>query len=145
MHLNLARRGVPDFWRTKPTVVQRTNVSLQVDLQIESKIDGAQLYGAVASAWYKTLYHRNASLSQATTAVAAACQAFPNSRRVLYVLQPPSNVSALSAEDHAAIEAEIGTNRWMLEQYGGEVHIAHGEQGIAHSILDDLGLMPRMH
>lgn len=143
-HLKLARNATPEFWRTRPLTTQRDGAALQVDLQIAASVGNTTLHGAVASAWYKTQYHRNASLSQAANAIAAACQAFPNSRNVLYLLQPPADSSALTEKEHTAIGTEIGTMRWLLERHGGELRIARAEESIAHDILIDLGQVAQM-
>lgn len=140
-HLNLAKSATPEFWRKQPLPAQRDGASIQIDLQVVWALDGKAVHGAIASAWYKTRYHRTASLSQAGYALTTACKAFPQSLNTLYLLAPPSGDSRLSPDDHTAIEQDIATNKWALEQQGAVVKIERTESQMASSILRDLRLL----
>lgn len=140
-HLNLAKSATPEFWRKAPIPAQRDGSDIQIDIQLTRAVNGQSVYGAIASAWYKTHYHRSASLSQSSNALATACKAFPQSKNILYLLVPPANSPGLSPEDHLAIEKDIGTNKWSLEQEGAIVKIARAETTMAEAILGDLGLL----
>lgn len=140
-HLNLARNATPEFWRRQPLPAQRDGASIQIDLQVVWNLDGKSVHGAIASAWYKTRYHRAASLSQAGYALATACKAFPQSLNTLYLLVPPSGDPSLSPDDHTAIEKDIATNKWALEQQGAVVKVERTEAHMASAILQDLKLL----
>lgn len=144
-HLQLSKNAVPEFWRRNPTPIQRDGNDILMDIQIAAAINGASVHGAVASAWYKTRYHRYASLSQSVNAMTTACEAFPNSHNVLYLLKPPASASALSADDHRAIAADIETNEWLLGKHGAKLKTAQTESDLAREILSDLHLTPELH
>lgn len=143
-HLELAKNAVPEFWRRNPTPVQRDGAEIQMDVQIIASERGMYLHGSVASAWYKTKYHRSASLSQAVNAITTACQAHPQSSNVLYLLKPPSGVKALSDADHQAIAQDIESSQWLLEQHNARLEVVQSEQAMARSILRDLRHLPEL-
>jgi len=140
-HLNLAKSATPEFWRKQPLPAQRDGSSIQIDLQVVWAVDGRSVHAAIASAWYKTQYHRAASLCQAGYALATACKAFPQSLNTLYLLVPPLGDPNLSPDDHTAIEKDIATNKWSLEQQGAVVKVERTEAQMASSILCDLKLL----
>jgi hypothetical protein len=118
---------------------------VQMDIQIAGAVnDGRHIYGTISSAWYKTDYHRNASLSQGMRAVTLAREAFPNARPVMYLLQPPRTVQALTPNDHQAIGNDIETTRWLLHKIEAELRIATTVRTIARAILNDLSLVSQV-
>lgn len=141
-HLQLAHSATPDFWHRAPLHLQRNNAALRIDVQIASRVGNLPIHGAVASAWYKTHYHRKASLSSATAATMAACQAFPDGQNLLYLLQPPKHTPGISLQNHKDIAEEIGTCKWLLEQHGAKVRVTAEERAMAHDILRDLRMLP---
>lgn len=144
-HLQIAKNAAPDFWRKKPVPMNRDGAVISMDVQIAMNKNGATIHGAIASAWYKTAYHRSASLSQAVNAITTACEAFPDSHNVLYLLRPPAKVNTLSDQDYADIDADIESSRWLLKKHGAELKLAQAESVMAMTILRDLSLMPDMH
>jgi len=143
-HLNLAKTATPEFWRRAPLPVNRDGADIQMDVQIVATAHNLYLHGAVASAWYKTRYHRSASLSQAVNAMATACQAFPQSHNVLYLLKPPAGVKTLSDADHRAIAQDGETSQWLLQQQNATLKVAQSESEMARAILLDLHLLPEL-
>ncbi|MGP1682283.1 MAG: hypothetical protein ACTS8S_08160, partial [Giesbergeria sp.] len=139
--LSLAKTAVPDFWRRSPMAIHRDGVDVFLDLQVVATDSGQQTFGAVASAWYKTAYHRNASLSQAVNAVTTASQAFPNSRNVLYLLRPPAGGGSLTPSERRDVEKDISSSNWLLQQRRASLSVADSEAEIAQSILGDLGML----
>lgn len=140
-HLQLAQTATPEFWRRTPLPVQRDGAEIQMDVQIVATTGGLYLHGAVASAWYKTRYHRGASLSQAVNAMSTAAQAFPHSSNVLYLLKPPPGAASLSAIDHKAIAQDIESSQWLLAQHHATLKVAQSEAEMAQTILSDLQLL----
>lgn len=143
-HLGLAKTALPDFWRNAPTTIQRNGSDIQLDAQVVAHTGNVQVYGAVASAWYKTRYHRNASISQAVNAIATAREAFPSSHSVLYLLRPPESVATLSPDDYSAIAKDIETSDWLLKQREATLKVVNSEELMAHTILQDLRLLPEL-
>lgn len=137
-HLQLANKP-PDFWRTSPTSISVDNSSIQLDLQVVDS--GNRINGSVISAWYKTKYHRNASLTSGANAMSMACEAFPSHRNILYLLQPPFGVSNLSEDDHRSIQSDIDSVAWLVDKHQAELKILKSEQDIMHSILQDVTTM----
>ena len=144
-HLQIAKNAAPDFWHARSVPVHRDGSIIKMDVQIVANNAHSILHGSIASAWYKTSYHRSASLNQAVNAVTTACEAFPGSKNVLYILRPPEKVSSLSDSDYEAIDLEIESNRWLLHKHGAEIKVAREVPDIARTILKDLDLMPDMH
>lgn len=144
LHLHLAKNAAPEFWRREPIPIHRDGATIQMDIQIEATASSPFLHGSIASAWYKTKYHRNASLSQAVNAMTTASEAFPDSRKVLYLLQPPSEIRALSQDDYQAIAQDIETSAWLLQRHSAELKISQSESDMAYQILKDLDLIPEM-
>lgn len=140
-HLQLAKSDTPEFWRRSPTSTQRNGSGVLMDLQIVAHTQGALIHGAVASAWYKTRYHRNASLSQAVNAMTTASQAYPQSNNVLYLLRPPAGAGTLTAADHQAIAQDIESSRWLLHQHEATLKTANSEAEMAQTILRDLHML----
>lgn len=143
-HLSLAQGATPDFWRRAPMPVSRDGTDIQMDVQIVATARNLYLHGAVASAWYKTRYHRNASLSQAVNAMTTACQAFPQSHNVLYLLKPPAGARTLSDTDHRAIAQDIETSQWLLQQQNATLKVAQSESEMVRAILQDLEMLPEL-
>lgn len=144
-HLQIAKNAHPDFWYSKPVPMHRDGTVIKMDVQIVANNVGSVIHGAVASAWYKTSYHRSASLNQAVNAITTACEAYPDSRNVLYLLRPPEKVSTLSEQDYEAIALDIESSRWLLQKHGAELKIAQEVPEIARTILNDLGLVHEVH
>lgn len=144
-HLQLAKNATPEFWRREPYAVRRDGAEVQMDVQIMATDRGLNLHGAVASAWYKTKYHRHASLSQAVNAVTMAHEAFPSSTNVLYLLQPPPSEATLSPSDHQAIAKDIESSQWLLQQRKATLVLVQSETEMAATILRDLQLLPAVH
>lgn len=137
-HLQIANKA-PDFWRASPTSMMLEETSIQIDLQIvdnEEKVNGA-----VVSAWYKTKYHRNASLTSGANAMSMASQAFPNHKNILYLLQPPSNTPSLSKEDHQSIQADIDSVQWLIKKHNADLKILKSDQDITRTILKDIAVV----
>ncbi|RRD43516.1 hypothetical protein EII18_02935 [Comamonadaceae bacterium OH3737_COT-264] len=142
--LQLARNATPDFWRTQPQEVPVANTTVLLDLQICSTKGKQRVNGTVASAWYKTHYHRSASLSSAVAATVGACNAFPDGDNLLYLLLPPADAPGLSTEDLQAIEREVHSCQWLLNEHGAKLRVTNSEQAIAQNILQDLTLLPEV-
>lgn len=142
-HLNLAKSATPEFWRKTPYPVQRDGTDVSLDLQIVANNHGLSLHGAVTSAWYKTKYHRTASLSQAVNAINTSHTAFPKSNNFLYLLKPPTSVNTLSSSDHREITKEIEASQWMLQKHHATLRLAGSEAEMALMILQDLHLASR--
>lgn len=143
-HLQLAKTATPEFWRNSPTTVQRQGAEVLMDLQVVDSAQGVHTHGAVASAWYKTRYHRNASLSQAVNAVSTASEAYPRSHNVLYLLRPPPGAGTLTARDHQAIAQDIESSQWLLRQRDATLKVASSETEMAQAILRDLHRLPEV-
>lgn len=141
-HLQIAKSAPPDFWYARPVPMHRDGAVIKMDVQIVANNSHGIVHGAIASAWYKTSYHRSASLNQAVNAVTTACEAFPGSHNVLYILRPPEKVSSLSDSDYEAIDLDIESSRWLLLKHGAELKIAREVPDIARTILKDLELIP---
>lgn len=143
-HLRLAKTDTPEFWRRSATTVHRNGSDVLMDVQVVAHAHGVPTHGAVASAWYKTRYHRSASLSQAVNAITTASQAFPQSNNVLYLLRPPAGASTLTATDHQAIAQDIESSHWLLRQHDATLAVAQSETEMAHAILRDLHMLQEL-
>lgn len=137
-HLQLANKA-PDFWRAAPTSMMLEDSNIQIDLQIVDSKE--KVNGAVVSAWYKTKYHRNASLTSGANAMSMAREAFPNHRNILYLLQPPSHVMSLSKEDHHGIQADIDSVAWLVNKHNADLKILKSDRDITLSILEDVAIV----
>lgn len=137
-HLQLANKA-PDFWRAQPTTINLDSAKIQIDLQV---VDAKEkVNGAVISAWYKTKYYRNASLTSGANAMSMASEAFPDHRNILYLLQPPSDAPTLSIEDHQNIQTDIDSVAWLVDKHKAELKILKSERDITHFILKDIAIL----
>lgn len=137
-HLQLANK-TPDFWRNVPTSINLDAASIQIDLQV---VDSSQmLNGAVVSAWYKTKYHRNASLTSGANAMSMASEAYPNHRNILYLLQPPAGTPSLTKEDQQSIQADIESVEWLVKKHNADLKILRSDRDITRSILQDIAVI----
>ena len=143
-HLGLAKTALPEFWRNAPTTIRRNGADILMDAQVIGQCNGMQVHGAVASAWYKMRYHRNASLSQAVNAMTTASEAFPSSTNVLYLLSPPSGLTTLTDAEYRAIAQDIESNKWLLEQRQAVLKVVQSEEVMADTILRDMRLLPEV-
>lgn len=134
-HLQLANRA-PDFWRSAPTNINLESACIQIDLQVVDS--DLKLNGAVVSAWYKTKYHRNASLTSGANAMSMAREAYPSHRNILYLLQPPLGTPSLTEEDQQSIQADIDSVQWLVNKHNADLKILRSDRDITRTILEDV-------
>ncbi|MDN8615495.1 hypothetical protein [Variovorax ginsengisoli] len=138
-HMNL--KTAPDFWRSKPTQSVQDGGKVSLDLQIVGTgHDAGEIRGAIASAWYKTQYHRSAYLDRAATAVLRAHEVYPNALNVLYLLQPQAG-GDFSGRELAEIQDEVDGTQWLLKRNGARLNVFESERAMAHTILEDLAIV----
>lgn len=137
-HLNL--KSAPDFWRAKPVETVQGGRPVRVDVQIEARDTGIPLHGTIASAWYKTQYHRNAYLDKGATAMMMATELFPRDRNVMYLLCP-SQRDGFDAKEINQIESDIASIKWLVEQKKASLAVFESERLMAQRILADVGVI----
>lgn len=135
----LQASNVKKFWRHSPVEVMRDDHPLRIDLQIQANTKGRLFNGAITSAWYKTNYHRIASLSQAMNATMLASGAFPQARNHIYLLRPTEKAE-FTQDELRVINSDIESVIWMLRDGNSIVRSFNKESDMAESILEDLAL-----
>jgi hypothetical protein len=135
LHLNLS--AAPPFWRASPLETRQDGAKVLLDLQIVGSAKGTEVRGSIASAWYKTQYHRGAYLDKAANALLTAKEVTPNAKGVLYLLQPGPHDDFTSTE-LAAIRDDIDGKTWLLKKSGASLAAFSTERAMAHAILEDM-------
>lgn len=137
-HLQLSKP--PEWWHSKPVTELVHDKPVRADIQIKAAAPGGLVTGTIASAWYKTEYHRNASLDKAIAASLTAAKLFPNASNWIYLLQPTTQ-DGFSTGELEVIESSIETVRYLAQDQNANVAVFQSERQIAHRILEDVGAL----
>lgn len=130
----------PEFWRSAPVVSTQEGGQVQMDLQIFGAGKRGDFRGSIASAWYKTHYHRSAYLDRAASAVLKAKTVFPGANSIMYLLQP-LDIEGFTKAEMGVIQQEIDSTSWLLKKSGARLLSFPTERVMAHSILQDLSIV----
>lgn len=128
----------PEFWRSQPIEATKDNHTVRLDVQIDGAGKNGMLHGTIASAWYKSKYHRSAYMDKGANAIVTAAKLFGNSTNVMYLLAPTTH-DGFSATELKDIEADIASAKWLISQESAKLAVFTSEKQMAHNILEDLG------
>lgn len=140
MKKHLQTKEAPDFWTNKPISSMQSGHEVQVDLQISGQGRVGHHCGTIASAWYKTKFHRNAYLDKASSTAIKAKQLYPNASVLVYLLTPQGDIH-FSAEEHGQIQIDIESARWMVEERGASLALFGDARSMAQQILQDMAVI----
>lgn len=132
-------KKAPEFWRSAPVSSMQDEGEVEIDLQIFGRGKHDDVRGCIASAWYKTKYHRSAYLDSAASAVLKAKKAYPDAVNIMYLLQP-QGIEGFSKQDLDAIQKEIDSTAWLLSKNGAKLACFASERAMADNILEDLAV-----
>jgi hypothetical protein len=136
---HMQSKQAPEFWRSTPLEAVQDGKTVKLDIQIEGRNrDHIKLYGTIASAWYKSAYHRNAYLDRAAKSVATAAQLYADSANVVYLLKPTAD-DGFSRKELGNIESDVDTMRWLIGKQRSRLVEFSSETRMAENILADLG------
>ncbi len=139
-HLQLGKK-TPEFWHNQPVETEHKGHKVRLDVQIEAPGQVAsRLHGTIASAWYKSKYHRHAYLDKGATTMSTAAQLYPKDLNVMYLLYPGAN-DGFSKEELQVIESDVNSIRWVVEQQGAKLAAFSSERRMTENILEDLGVI----
>ncbi|WP_156955244.1 hypothetical protein [Polaromonas glacialis] len=133
-------KKAPEFWRAAPVVSAQDGGEVQIDLQIFGAGKEGDYRGSIASAWYKTHYHRSAYLDRAANAVLKAREVYPSASNIMYLLQP-LDIEGFTRADMGVIQKEIDGLSWLLKKSGAKLHAFSSERAMAQNILEDMGVI----
>lgn len=128
----------PEFWRSKPIEATQNNHTVHVDVQIDGVGKSGQVHGAIASAWYKSKYHRSAYLDKGANAIVTSAKLFSTSTNVMYLLVPTAR-DGFTPLELRHIESDIESARWLIGQENARLAVFYSEHQMAHNILEDMG------
>lgn len=137
---HLQSSKTPEFWRSTPVVSAQEGGQVQMDLQIFGAGKRGDLRGSIASAWYKTHYHRSAYLDRAASAVLKAKTVFPGANSIMYLLQP-QEIEGFTKAEMGVIQQEVDSTSWLLKRSGAQLLTFATERAMAHSILQDMSVI----
>jgi hypothetical protein len=130
-------KKAPEFWRSFPVVSPQDGGEVQIDLQIFGAGKKGNYRGSIASAWYKTQYHRSAYLDKAASAVLKAQKVYPDANNIMYLLQP-LDIEGFTKADMEVIQKEIDSTSWLLKKNGAKLAPFSSESAMTRSILEDM-------
>lgn len=136
-HMNTKK--VPEFWRSAPVVSVQDGGEVQIDLQIFGAGKTGDVRGSIASAWYKTQYHRSAYLDRAASAVLKAKRVYPSAVNIMYLLQP-QDIEGFTKADMGVIQKEIDSTSWLLKKNGATLAPFTTEREMTRNILEDMAV-----
>ena len=134
-HMN--SKKAPEFWRAAPVVSAQDGEEVQIDLQIFGAGKKGDYRGSIASAWYKTQYHRSAYLDRAANAVLKAREVYPGASNIMYLLQP-QDIEGFTKADMGVIQKEIDGLSWLLKKSNAKLQAFSSERAMAQRILEDM-------
>lgn len=137
---HMQSKKAPEFWRSVPVVSAQDGGEVQIDLQIFGPGKTGDIRGSIASAWYKTQYHRSAYLDRAASAVLKAKKVYPGAVNALYLLQP-LEIEGFTKADMGVIQKEIDSTSWLLKENGATLHAFGSERAMAQNILEVMGVI----
>lgn len=135
---HMQTRKAPDFWRSQPLEASQDEQTVRVDVQIDGTGKTGKVHGTIASAWYKSKYHRSAYLDKGANAIVTAAKLFGNSTNIMYLLAPTTH-DGFNTTELKDIETDIASARWLIGQEKAKLAVFTSERQMAHNILEDLG------
>jgi len=137
-HLHI--KESPEWWHSRPVLQTVSGRSIRAEIQVLAPSPAGLITGTVASAWYKTEYHRNASLDKAIAAALTAAKLFPSATNRVYLLEP-TLADGFNAGEIETIQASIESVRYLAQDQKADVAVFSTERAIAQRILEDVGAL----